>query len=60
MVGDKKFCQCLRNNLPIPVSFNLYVRIVTTPKEELGYSELQKEDKAIVDTTLKVREMCIK
>ncbi|MDA3897158.1 MAG: hypothetical protein PF482_13540 [Desulfobacteraceae bacterium] len=57
--GDEIFCQCLSQNLPIPVSFNLYIKIVTTPKDELGYSELNKEDKQMVDVTLQTRETCV-
>src|SRR5665647_559144 len=59
VVGKNSICQCLGDNLPVPVSFNLYVRIVTTPKEELGYPKMNQEDKAIVDVTLQAREMCV-
>ncbi|HHH50366.1 MAG TPA: hypothetical protein ENK52_05245 [Saprospiraceae bacterium] len=57
--GNQKFCQCLRNNLPVPVSFMLYTKIVTTPKDELGYAELDAENKKVVDVTLTVRENCV-
>ena len=57
--GNQLFCQCLRDNLPVPVSLMLYTKIVTTPKDELGYAELDAENKKIVDVTLTVRENCV-
>lgn len=57
--GDQIFCQCIADNLPVSVSFELYVRIVKTSKDELGYSELDQENKSIVDVTLNVREKCV-
>jgi hypothetical protein len=58
--GNQDFCQCLSDNLPVPVSFELYVTIVTTPKDKLGYSELDQENKDIVDVTINAREKCVK
>lgn len=57
--GNQKFCQCLRDNLPVPVSLMLYTKIVTTPMHELGYEDLDAENKEIVDVTLSVRETCV-
>lgn len=57
--GNKEFCQCLADNTPVAVSFEFFVRIVTTPKDELGYSELVQENKDIVDVTLSAREKCV-
>jgi hypothetical protein len=57
--GDNKFCQCLTSKLPVPISFGYYVQIVTTPKNELGYSQLSQEDKKVVDVTLEAREICV-
>lgn len=58
--GNQEFCQCLSDNLPVPVSFELYVTIVTTPKDKLGYSELDQENKDVVDATINAREKCVK
>lgn len=57
--GDKMFCQCLSDNLPVPVSLMYYTEIVTTPKNELGYEYLDSENKEILDTTLRVRNVCV-
>jgi hypothetical protein len=58
--GDQNFCQCLGDNLPVTVSFEVYVNIVTTPKDKLGYSELDQENKDVVDATINAREKCVK
>lgn len=58
--GSQNFCKCLSENLPVPVSFELYVTIVTTPKDKLGYSELDQENKDVVDVTINAREKCVK
>jgi hypothetical protein len=43
----------------VGVAFDGYVTITTSTKEELGYASLSKEDKSVVDTTLKARESCV-
>ncbi len=58
--GNQDFCQCLSDNLPVSVSFQLYVTIVTTPKDKLGYSELDQENKGVVDVAINAREKCVK
>lgn len=57
--GNQKFCQCLRDQSPVGIDFADYVKIVTTTKEELGYSKTDKETKQLIDNTLKAREVCV-
>lgn len=57
--GNQKFCQCLRDKSPIGIDFAGYVKIVTTTKEELGYSKTDKETKQLIDNALKAREVCV-
>ena len=57
--GDEGFCGCLRENLPVITSFELYVQIVTSSKENLGYAKLSADEKVMVDNTIKARESCV-
>jgi hypothetical protein len=56
--GHEPFCSCLREDLPLSVTLENYVTIATSTKEELGYDSASKEDRSIVDTTLKARDTC--
>ncbi|HEY4714821.1 MAG TPA: hypothetical protein VIH30_11355 [Aquirhabdus sp.] len=58
--GNKEFCGCLRDKSPVGIDFAGYITIVTTPKEELGYSKASIEDRRMIDATLKSREVCVK
>lgn len=57
--GNQKFCQCLRDKSPVGIDFAGYVKVVTTTKEELGYSKTDKETKQLIDNALKAREVCV-
>jgi len=57
--GDEHFCQCLGETLPVAATFPIYISVVITPKEELGYSSLSTKDKKLVDLTLAAREKCV-
>jgi len=57
--GNPKFCQCLRDKSPVGIDFAGYVKVVTTTKEELGYSKTDKETKQLIDNALKAREVCV-
>ena len=57
--GHKEFCTCLRDKSPWILSFNDYIKIVTSTKEELNYEQLKEDDKKLVELTLKVREQCV-
>ena len=56
--GNQKFCKCIATNSPVGTDFYGYIQIVTTPKDELGYSKATKETKDIIDNNLKARAVC--
>ena len=58
--GNSKFCACLREKTPVGISFMGYIQVTTSTKEELKYNSLSKQDKEMVDNTLKAREQCVK
>jgi len=58
-IGNETFCECLSQNLPVPINFVQYTAIVTKTKEELGYEKASPDDKKIVDNTRAVRDKCI-
>lgn len=57
--GDDLFCECLRVNLPALVTFQDYITIVTSTKEELQYQDLNDAAKKAVDKTYNVIEICV-
>ncbi len=57
--GDSEFCDCLKDNLPVKVSFLSYIQMVTSTKEGLGHAKLSVEQKSLVDNTLAAREFCV-
>lgn len=57
---DYPFCECLRDNLPVGVGFQTYVRIITANKQDLNYAQLNPEDKKMVDVTYQAREKCVR
>jgi hypothetical protein len=57
--GDSLFCQCIRDNLSVRTSFENYIMIVVSTKDEIGYQNLNDEDKKMVDMTYGVRENCV-
>jgi len=58
-IGNKKFCGCLRDKSPVEIDFRDYVTVLTTPKSALGYADADHNTKQIIDSTLKVAEVCI-
>jgi hypothetical protein len=60
VVGSDPFCQCLKDNLPVGTSFDMYVTIVIATKDDLKYQQLSEEDKKLVNSTYKARDMCVK
>jgi len=58
-VPREKFCSCLKDNLPVEVSFEQYVHTLVTPREKLGYGAMSVEQKMTVDATVAVREACV-
>ena len=59
VVSREKFCSCVGVNLPREVSFEQYVHIMLTNKEDLKYSTLNAEQKLSIDNTIAVRDTCI-
>lgn len=58
-VGRDKFCNCIGEKLPAVVSFEQYIHIMVTSKDELGYNAMPPEQKKMVDDTLETREKCV-
>ena len=58
-VGRDTFCNCIGENLPAAVSFEQYIHIMVTSKENLGYSVMPPEEKKMVDSVLETREKCV-
>src|SRR5688572_19775138 len=58
--GHTVFCECLRDNAPVSVGFQTYVRVITTNKQRLKSDKLDEQDRKIVDATHTAREMCVK
>ena len=56
--GNQKFCKCIAAESPVGTDFYGYIQIVTTPKDELGYSKATKETKDLIDYNLKARAVC--
>ncbi len=59
VVAREKFCTCIGNNLPRDVSFENYVHTLVTSKEALGYADMTKDKKDMIDSIVQVREKCI-
>ena len=57
--GHAPYCKCLKDNLPMGVSFNTYINIITTSKEKLNYNQLKGDDKVFVDKSIAARELCV-
>ncbi len=57
--GNNPFCSCIRDQTPVGIGFQGYVRIMTTPKEELNYDKLSDQDRRIIDNTHTARNLCV-
>ena len=57
--GDDSFCKCLCKNLPVLSSFENYVAIITSTKEELNYKKYNDVEKKAIDLTFKARGICV-
>ena len=56
--GHIAFCECIAENVPVVVTFEEYVNIVTARKEELRLSQLPEEKRELVERTREVRNDC--
>ena len=58
--GNKTFCSCIANNRPSGIDFVRYIAITITPKSNPTYHQLPKGTKALIDKTIKARDLCAK
>jgi hypothetical protein len=58
--GNKDFCNCIVDNLPIIISFKNYIALTTSSKDEIGYEKLPKDDQELFDKTITARNLCVK
>lgn len=58
-VAQEKLCTCIGENLPASVTFEQYVHILVSTKNELGYGTLSAEERKTIDTTIATREKCV-
>ena len=58
-IGDKKFCGCIAEALPLEVSFERYIHIVVSTSDELRYSALKTEEQKNIDGARAAREKCL-
>ena len=57
--GDEEFCGCLRDRLPAVASFDMYVAVVTSTKEERASANLTQDRRQLVEAVLSGREACV-
>lgn len=57
--GNRKFCGCLRDKSPVEISFDDYVKVLTTPRSSLGFVAAGADTRRVIDDTLKTAEVCI-
>ncbi len=58
-IGHTKFCNCIKEKRPAVFSFNEYISITISSKDELKYSQQPKDIKQAIDETLKARDQCV-
>lgn len=58
-IGRGKFCKCLAMGLPREISFEQYIHIQVTPKNELGYDSMTPVQQSSIDSTLNLRDKCV-
>jgi hypothetical protein len=59
-VGAAKFCGCLSIQLPVELTFPMYVQVTTGTKEENEYSKLNAKSKKMYDAVPAVRDRCVR
>jgi hypothetical protein len=58
-IGHVGFCDCLKTNLPIKITFENYISIATTPSTDVDLAALSKDDRPVYETTMKARDVCV-
>jgi hypothetical protein len=57
--GHDWFCNCLRNNLGVGITFHQYVLFTMSSEAELGYAEWTPQEREVADHVLNVRDLCV-
>ena len=57
--GHTSFCTCIAEQSPVGVTFENYILITTSAKEDLGYSTLPLEDQRLIDGARTARDRCV-
>jgi hypothetical protein len=57
--GNEEFCSCLNNELHWVLSFESYIRVITTAPKGIS-KDLEPDEKLVVDSVYKAREKCVK
>jgi hypothetical protein len=58
--GHLKFCGCIAQSVPVALTFQQYISIVTHSRDENKYSALSNENKKIYDLAGSARDQCVK
>jgi hypothetical protein len=58
-VAAEQLCECLAQNLPLPMSFAQYAALVAQTKEQFENDKLSPLDKKVVDRVRMVRDQCV-
>lgn len=58
--GNEKFCDCLSEELPLPIGFKEYIAIITTNKSELLSKYQDKDSQLMINGTYETRDYCVK
>jgi hypothetical protein len=57
--GHDWFCDCLRNNLGVGITFRQYVLFTMHSAAELGYADWTPQERAVADHVWNVRDLCV-
>lgn len=57
--GHDWFCDCLRNNLGVGITFRQYVSFTMHSASELGYAEWTPQEREVADHVWNVRDLCV-
>ena len=57
--GHEQFCECLNSKLVVGLSFLDYVLVITNTKDDIGYKDMPEEQRGVVDSAYRVRDLCV-
>lgn len=55
----EQYCQCLVDSIPVDFGMDAYLKIMTSSREEIGYSNMTDDARNAVDATIQARELCV-